>query len=330
VVLTAALGLRDNVWLNLIFFAVANFGCQAAVIFYNALLVEVSPRGKLGLVSGIGRAFAYSGAILALYLIKPIVVSSGYRAAFLPTAALFLVFSLPCLIFVRDSIAKEKAGFPTLLKSNNLRKKLGGLIQSARSTYALSGMSDFFKASFFAMAAVNTILLFMAVYATKVFGLGEGTIIHLIAFSTIFAILGSLLSGALSDYFGNIRALVAVFFLWIACFLFGALARSTWSYYFIGALVGVTLGATWAVSRSLVASLIPREKMGAAFGLFNLIGQLAAIVGALFWGTLLLFLSRFGEIGYRFTLFSLNIFMAFGMVFIVRLLKLKGKNNLCA
>ena len=72
VVFTVLLGLPKSIFFALLFFVIANFGCQLAVVFYNALMVNVAPEGKIGLVSGLGRMLGYSGAILALFLVKPV------------------------------------------------------------------------------------------------------------------------------------------------------------------------------------------------------------------------------------------------------------------
>ncbi|MFH0913409.1 MAG: MFS transporter, partial [Candidatus Omnitrophota bacterium] len=102
IIFTMVLGVSKNIFLGLLFFIIANFGCQTAIVFYNALMVNIAPRGKIGLVSGFGKMMGYSGAVLALYLIKPIVLERGYQATFFPTGILFLIFSLPCLLFIKD------------------------------------------------------------------------------------------------------------------------------------------------------------------------------------------------------------------------------------
>ena len=63
VIFTMLLGIHQNVFLGLLFFAIANFGCQGAIVFYNALMVNIAPKDKIGLVSGFGRMLGYSGAI---------------------------------------------------------------------------------------------------------------------------------------------------------------------------------------------------------------------------------------------------------------------------
>lgn len=319
VVFTMLLGVSENVFLNLLFFAIANFGCQLAVVFYNAMMVNITPQGKIGLVSGFGRMLGYSGAILALYFVKPVVLKEGYRAAFLPTGLLFLVFSLPCMIFVKDRDIKGAVNLGWLFKKERLIDFLKTLRVNAIGLYRTAGLSDFLKAVFFGFSAVNIIILYMAVYASRVFGLKETEIINLIAFSTLFAIIGSLISGFISDYIGCKSSLILVFILWAVCFLMGSIVSSSSLYWVIGALVGTSLGAIWAVSRAMAVRLVPADKIGEMFGLFNFMGYLSAIIGALFWGLILIFLYPLGQLGYRIALLSLAIFMLFGIIFLLRL-----------
>jgi UMF1 family MFS transporter len=325
IIFTMLLGI-GNLFLGLIFFAIANFGCQTAIIFYNALMVNIAPSKKIGLVSGLGKTFGYSGAIIALYLIKPIVLKSGYLATFLPTGILFLVFSLPCLLFVKDRYSKEdsavkssRTSLISFFKKDKLTKIFNSLKATTFDAKMYPGLLDFLKAAFFGLAAVNTVILFMSVYASRVFGLDEAKVINLIAFSTFFAIAGSLFSGFISDYIGPKKTLLAVFFIWSICFFIGALTKEARTYWFIGALVGIALGSTWVVSRALAIKIVPAEKIGEVFALFNLVGYISAIVGALFWGVIVLILSSFGETGYRFALLSLILFMVLGFIFLLRL-----------
>jgi UMF1 family MFS transporter len=319
IIFTMVLGISKNIFLGLLFFMIANYGCQTAIVFYNALMVNITPSKRVGLVSGFGKMMGYTGAVLALYLIKPIVLKSGYQATFLPTGLLFLIFSLPCLIFIKDKPPLKKLEFFSFLKKDRVLGFFKTLRTTLFDTYNFPGLSDFLKSAFFGLCAVNTVILFMSVYATRAFGLNEAEVINLITFSTLFALAGSLFSGFISDYLGHKRALVAVFILWGVCFWLGTSIRNAHLYWFIGALLGIALGSTWVVSRAMAVSIVPAEKIGGVFGLFNLVGYLSAIVGALFWGVMLLFFSRFGEWGYRITLLSLILFILLGFIFLLRI-----------
>jgi len=328
IVFTMLLGLSGSVFVGLLFFIIANFGCQTAIVFYNALMLNVAPPGRVGLVSGLGKMFGYSGAIVALYIFKPIVLRHGYQATFFPTGICFLIFSLPCLFFVKDRAGlKEKINLSEFFKWGRITEISRDIRRVFSDDYVSSDICSFFKASLFGLSSVNAIILFMSVYATKVFGLGEGEVINLIFFSTIFAMLGSILSGMASDFLGYKRTLIAVFISWMIAFLIGAIVRDMRSYWFVGAWVGATLGATWVVSRALAFEIAPQEKIGEVFGIFNFVGYISAILGAVFWGLLVLVLSRLGELGHRITLLSLNLFMLLGFVFLLRISGGSRKNN---
>lgn len=319
VVFTMVLGVSRNIFLGLAFFIIANFGCQTAIVFYNALMVNIAPAKRVGLVSGFGKMMGYSGAVLALYLIKPIVIKSGYQATFLPTGILFLIFSLPCMIFIKDRPPLKKIDLFSFLKRERVGEVFRTLRMTLFDTHKFPGLLDFLKAAFFGLCAVNAVVLFMSVYATRAFGLDEIKVINLITFSTFFALLGSLFSGLISDYLGQKRSMAGVFILWGICFWLGAFIRDARWYWLIGGLAGAALGSTWVVSRAMAISIVPQERMGEIFGLFNLVGYLSAIVGALFWGGMVLFLSRLGELGYRITLFSLILFVLLGFIFLLRI-----------
>jgi len=321
VVFTMILGVSGNILLGLLFFAIANFGCQMAIVFYNALIVNIAPKGKIGLISGFGRMFGYSGAFLALFLIKPIVVQSGYQAAFLPTGALFLIFSLPCLLFVKDKGPRADV----LRDKERIKEKVIKIFRTLKATafdtQKFPGLLNFLKASFFSLCAVNAVILFMSVYATRVFGLDKTEITNLIAFSVFFAMAGSIFSGFISDRIGYKRSLCLIFILWGISFLFAAIVTTAKFYWLIGALVGVALGSIWTVSRALAVKLVPEDKIGEVFGLFSLVGYFSAIAGAVYWGVIITFLAPLGALGYRITLSSLILFVFTGYIFLLRLPK---------
>jgi UMF1 family MFS transporter len=319
IIFTMLLSFTQNIFLALLFFAIANFGCQEAIIFYNTLMLNIAPRSRIGLVSGLGKMFGYIGAILALLFTKPIILEKGYQATFLVTGILFLIFSLPCMIFIKEKNTKEKIMTTRFFKKEKLREIFRRVKATLSDSYQFGNLWNFLKAAFFGLCVVNVVILFMSVYATKVFGLAEAQIINLIIFSTFFAIGGSIVSGFISDYIGYKRSMVGVFILWMLCLLGGGILEFPFYYWVIGAMVGISLGSTWVVSRALVIKLVPEEKIGEIFGIFNLVGYVSAIAGPLFWGLILLFLGSWGKVGYRLSLLSLNLFMVVGLVFLLRI-----------
>lgn len=317
IVFTILLSFTENPFLGLIFFAIANFGCQLAVVFYNSLMLSVTPKGRQGLASGLGKMSGYIGALIALYFTRPIIIHKGYQQTFLISGVLYFVFSLPCFIFVKDKYSVRKPFF-NLLNQEILKtiwQKLGWFKKTLLKD---KNILNFLKAMFFGLSVLNAMILFMSVYTSKVFGVNESELINLVIFSTLFAIGASFFSGYISDYLGQRNTLLGVFFLWILTLLGAGLLDKRFLY-LIGALVGISLGSTWVVSRALIVKLTPQENIGEIFGFYNLIGYISGIIGALLWGMLIEVFSKDQSTGYRLTALVSILFIALGAIFLFRL-----------
>jgi MFS transporter, UMF1 family len=320
---TVLLGCVESPAAALVVFGIANFGCQQAVVFYNTLLKSVAAGYRIGFISGFGRMLGYSGALLALWIAKPFVITNGYHAVFIPTGILFLLFALPCMIFVKEAepageecTSRKRQVFDRALLRDQFRALREMIVEKKNTSLSL-----FLKASFFGLCGVNVVILFMSVYVTRVFGFNERDLINVMAFATLFAIVGSLLSGYVSDRVGHLRIFHGVLISWIVLFIAAGCVRQVFFYWIIAACVGVTLGATWVVARALVVKLAPADGLGRAFGVFNLVSYLSATVGALYWGGALLIVGRMGAAGYRIALMSLAVFTAIGLTYLVKIRK---------
>jgi len=295
VIFTALIGVTKSLFLGLFYFAVANLGYQLAATVYNALLPQVSEKRTMGRASGYGKAVGYMGAIAGLFLVRPFVEAGGRQAAFMPTAALFLLFALPCFIFVKDTalIARPK------LKMVDPRDN--------------KGLMRFLLASFVVLNAISTIMVFMSVYANKVIGFSDAEINSFLIVSTLVGILGCFTIGFITDKIGAKSTLMFIILLWCGLLALAALSRSKPVFWVVGPLGGVALGSTWVVSRVLAIELAPKDAVAQVFGLFGLTACISAITGPLIWGTIVWYLRPMGLIKYRIALMSLVVFCAVGL-----------------
>ncbi|MFP4473447.1 MAG: MFS transporter [Candidatus Omnitrophota bacterium] len=314
IVFTFLIGTIEHVVLALLFFAVANFGCQMAMVFYNSLLVHVASPEKTGLASGVGRMFGYSGALLAMLLSKPIITRFGYQPVLMATAGAFLLLSLPAMIFIREKDYRRDRPLTFFLNREQLRPIIARIRDAFASGTQFKEVRLFLLMFFFGMCAFQTVVIFLGVYAGEVFGLSEPAIINLIFFSTLFAVAGSFISGFLGDRFGHKNVLRVIFILWVLAFAGGAFFHPPF-HWLIGALIGLTLSGTTVVGRAWAVQLVPREQIGEVFGLYNLVGYAAGVIGPLFWGLTLLLFSPLGIWRYRLSLLSLTIFIFLAYLF---------------
>lgn len=279
---TLLIGLTPHLWLALVLFGVANVCYQLGTIFYDALLWSVAATGRLGQTSGLGAAFGYLGSMMGLLLLWPFANSGGHQATFAPSAGLFLLFALPSFLMIREHPKPAlQAGWLGIIQMASLR-----LAMTVRSAQALAGLWRYLWASFFSSNAINTILVFMAVYTKRVVGFTEGQVIQFFLFSQSFAVAGSMACGAMMPRWGAKRTLSWIWSGWAAALglvLAASPARWIWV---VGPIMGFCLGSTWATSRVLVMDLSPKDQLAEMFGLAGLFARASAIIGPMLWGLL--------------------------------------------
>jgi len=317
-VFTAALGSVRGLFSGLLIFVAANLAFHLATVLYNALLAVICKEEETGRVSGLGVGLGYVGAIVGILLTRPFVLRYGYQAAFIPTAVLFLIFSLPCFFLVKENgRAAERSSSP----DDGCRGYcVGEIYRRIKEPFLRSGKYPgfllFLLSAFIFLNAINTVIIFMSVYARKAIGLSDSELMVIYLVSTVTAIAGAFFFGVVTDRIGARKALTISLLLWGAALVLAALVRSKVLFLFIGPLFGVALGSIWTASRALIVSLTPREKVGEVFGIFGMVGRLAAITGPLIWGLSVLGFGFMGDSRYRVAMFIQCLFVFAGwMVF---------------
>ncbi len=338
VLLTAALDLAGGVFVALAVFVAADLAYQSALVFYNALLPAVSAGRGAGRISGYGTAAGYLGTILALVsltffvsgveTVRPLLGPLGgwletgdepYSNAFLPTAVLYLVFSLPAFFFVPDPAVRAR-------RHVALGAAYRDVARTLRNLRGYAGVGTFILSTVLYTDAANTAIANMALYGRVVFGMDGTEVRNLLLFSTVFAVVGSVVFGFLTDRIGPKKTLVGVLVLWLIAILLAAGALGVWMLFLAGPLVGIALGGMWTVGRVMLVALSPPEKVGEFFGLFSLAGKVSAVFGPALTAVFL-FVFGGGASGYRVSIGSLAVIMAAGLFFLLRVPDLRPEGK---
>lgn len=315
---------------SLVLFAVANYSYQGGLVFYNALLPGVSASSSMGKISGYGVALGYLGAILGLVLVEPFVTGRmrglpvpfllgeegtgfGRGAAFVPTAILFLLFSLPAFFWIPEQVAPS----PGLGLGEKLSLGLSRVREALVDSGKFPGVRRFLVAKYLYEDAISTVIVFMAVYSVKVIGMKDTELITFFIVSTLSAMAGGFLAGFAVDRIGSRRTLELSLLLWIACLVGIALLERKTLFWIMGSLIGICLGSTWTSERPFFIGLVPSKLLGEFFGLYSLSGKLAAIVGPLLWGATVTLLSPHGELAYRVAVLTLAAMAAGGLCVLI-------------
>lgn len=298
IVCTAALGVVDNLFAALILFVFANYGYQTAMVLYHSMLPHISRGVNPGPVSGYGIAMGYLGSITGLVAVKPFVTHGGRSAAFIPTAIIFLIFSIPAFLFVKDPA-------PNLAAKPGVWQAFRTLKQTFREARSHRNLFHFILVHFLILDVVNTAIAFMSIYANKVIGFNNNQITSFLITSTVAAMTSAYFIGWLVKHKGTIWSYWMVLWIWVTALSIAVTSQSQTIFWAVGPLAGMGMGGVWVVSRPLLVELSPAEKRGEFFGLYGLAGRASSILGPMLWGTIVFLLEKTGPLKYRAAIFAL-------------------------
>ncbi|KAB7704745.1 MFS transporter [Bacillus aerolatus] len=300
-------GLPASLVFVVLLFVVAKFFYHSSLIFYDTMLADLGSKEEVPLLSGFGVAVGYIGTLAGL-AVYPFIGDGDFHRAFIPTAVLFLIFSLPLMLTGRET----KLSPPVEKKSfiSGYRE----IISTFKEMRQHRVIFLFMIVYFFLNDAIATAVAMMAVYAKAIVGFSSGQFILLYLVSTIASIIGSFLFGYITKALGAKRAVNIVGIILLVALFIATFAVNEAMFWVAGSLFGVSLGAVWVTSRTFIIEATPKEKRGQFFGLFAFSGKVSAIVGPFIYGTITLVLAGYGNVASRTALGSLMILVLIGLL----------------
>jgi UMF1 family MFS transporter len=303
----------DRFLLGVALFLLANISYGASIVIYNSFLPQIAGPEERDKVSSVGWAFGYlgGGTLLALNV-----------------AAVLFKDSLGMTTgeVVRYSIVSAGlwwAGFTTipLLRLRNRPPAAGeaehgrladGFKQLWRTLRSLRAypLTLFFLIAYLVYNdGIQTVITLSAVYGTEELKLSEDVLAPTILMVQFLAFGGALALGALAKRIGAWKTLLISLGLWIVVVLaaFALPAREVAPFVALGGAIGIVLGGSQALSRSLFSQLIPKGKEGEYFGLYEISDKGTSWLGPVLFG-LAYDITR----SYRVAIVSLLVFFVVG------------------
>jgi UMF1 family MFS transporter len=272
-------------------FIVANATYQAGLQFYDALLVNVTTPENRGRIGGIGVGVGYIGSFVAIALGRAF-GPDDFPTLFLSLALAFLLFALPCFLFVREPRDRPRR---QVFGWRVIRESTAETIRTLRSGREYPGLLRFLVGRVFYTDAINTVIGFMALYALNV-AAAAGLEPDAASFAKDMIMLGAIscavpagfVWGRIADRIGPKRTLDAVLYLWMGTFVLaaavGAFELSLGWLALVACLAGVGLAGTWSADRPYMLRLAPPHRIGEFYGLYGMVGRFSAITGPALWG----------------------------------------------
>jgi UMF1 family MFS transporter len=296
IALVALLGFVDGVVVALIVGGLAVFAFESGEAQYHPLLASVAPPERRGLLSGVGIGLGYIGTAVAILVLGALVPEGDRQQAFLPTAGLYLLFALPCLLFVRDTRSRPPGAPASTAPGHPASMVFRQLLESIRRARTMPH-GRLVAARFLYVDALATVGVYMTVYARRTGDFDSAQVDLLLAFSLPFAIVGAIVAGVLTGRIGPKPVLLGTLTGTVAVLAAVAVVGEGWVLWGAGPVVGAALGSVTATDRVFMLRLVPESRRGQDFGLYVLIGRVSSGFGPLvLWGGTIFLLTRVLEL----------------------------------
>ena len=313
VVATFLLGTFD-VSISVLFFIVSLIGFNLGSVVYDALLISVSTSENRGRISGMGVAFGYVGSLLG-FGVATLLQNFGYSYVeiFRAVAIMFLLFSLPAFIFIKEKKVSDQKSSIKITESITL------VIKSWIHSTQYPGLTRFLIGRFFYADAINTLISgLLAVYLVEEVGLSLADSQNLLGLAIIISIIGGYVFGRAADKYGPRKLTLISLICWMLSLSFAIIATEfdqLWLIYVTGVLGGFNIGGIFAVDRVFMTRLSPEKHLGEFYGLYSTVGRFATILGPLLWGFVVntLGLGRNPAMGVLIVLLAISFFIIRGV-----------------
>ena len=277
-----AMGLAKT-WLPFLFiFVFAKVGFSGSLVFYDSMLSDVTTPDRMDVVSSRGYAWGYIGSCVPFVVCLALVLGSGaiglsqmtaLNIALFITAAWWLAMTLPLLKTYRQLHYVE-------VEKHAIRQSFARIGHTLRHLHEDKQVFWFLLAFFCYIDGVYTIIDMATAYGTAL-GLDTTGLLLALLVTQIVAFPSALIFGRLSAKYPSTTLIPVCIAAYAGIALFAFFLTRQWQFWVLAFVVGMFQGGVQALSRSHFAKIIPPEKSGEYFGLFDICGKGASFLGTM-------------------------------------------------
>lgn len=302
--------------LGALLFIVANIAYGATNVVYNSFLPQIAGPDERDRVSSTGWAIGYigGGLLLALNVVAVLVGGDAHKSeiarySIVSAGIWWAAWTTVPLVRLRNrpAVAGEARG-PVLTD---------GFKQLGRTLRHIKGypLTLFFLIAYLVYNdGIQTVISQASVFADKQLHLEQSTQVTTILMVQFLAFFGALLLGWLARVWGAWRTVLGSLVVWtvVLGLAYALPAGKPLQFMLLGALIGIVLGGSQALSRSLFSQLIPKGQEAEYFGLYEISSDGTSWLGPLLFG-----LSYQATHNYRVAIISLLAFFVLGFVLLL-------------
>ncbi|MBV9163127.1 MAG: MFS transporter [Pseudonocardiales bacterium] len=277
--------------LGVVLFIVAVTGYHASVVVYYSVLPEIATADERDRLSSRGWAFGYLGGGIALALNLATYLgrdalglseSAAVRVCFVTAALWWAAFTLIPLSRMRSYQPPQGSERGLAVLTGGFRQ-LSGTLRNVRS-YPLT--LCFLAAYLIYTDGISTVSNTAVQYGDLELGLASSTLISTVLMVQFVAFVGALLHGWVAGRFGTKRTIMGSLLMWtgVIAVAYFIQAHHELQFYAVAVGIGLVLGGTNALSRSLFSQLVPAGEEAEYFSVYKIGERATSAVGPLLFG----------------------------------------------
>ena len=294
-----------------ILFSISLLGFMMSNVFYDSMLLDFE-NAEFNRISSYGYAIGYLGGGIAFVLALIFLYFAGEsdieliatkKIVFIFTSLWWTIFMIPLILFWKDNSEPNKL-------------KLS-ITQSFRELFSNKRVFYFLLAYWVYIDGVDTIIR-MAVNYGLTIGFNQYDLLMALLIVQFVSFPGTLIINALADRLSTEIGIIMCIIAYFVISVFASLINSLVSFYAIAVFIGLVQGGIQALSRSYFAGIIPKTRDSEYFGIYNMLGKFAALIGPLLVG-LVTYFSDNSRIG----ILSISLLFIIGLYLMIKVSKIQ-------
>ncbi len=276
---------------TLLFFLVAQVGFIGGNVFYDSFLPHIASPEKMDWVSGKGYAYGYVGGGLQFALALGLVAGHEHLGISLAEAARLGIvmaglwwagFTLVTAARLHETgsaqvLPERYRSWPRLFAYAAI-----GFSRTLRTTRRVGRFRQlvlFLVAFMLYDDAIQTVINMATIYGTVELKLSATSLMLTLLLIQAIAFFGALLFGKVAGRIGSKRAVMLTLVLWAGVIVYAYFIRTATEFFALGAVVGLVLGGSQALSRSFFGSMVPEEASAEFYGFYTVFSKFSAMWG---------------------------------------------------
>ena len=302
---------KDSYVLASIFFSISLLGFMMSNVFYDSMLLnfesheydKISSTGyAVGYLGG-GIAFVFTLVFLYSNSDSSIEIISSNKIAFVFAALWWSLFMIPLIIYWTEK--------------PNYKTHTTNIIDTFKEIKLNRPILFFLISYWIYIDGVDTIIR-MAINYGLILGFTNYDLLVALLVTQFVAFPGTLIINKISELSSVTTTISGCLIMYLIITLLSYSLDSIYEFYLIACLIGFVQGGIQALSRSYFAHLIPNNKHSEYFGIYNMLGKFAALIGPLLVGFV-----TYASNNARLGILSISIFFIIGLIMFYKSLNYK-------